>query len=143
MCQIPVCVQWYIIWDPIGKFNYHQYFQLHVHNIHVILLLYTYIIYMYTVLLYVLLYFWSRVAITLLLFILLLLLQCIRSVLLNKIISSDKDVVGVVFFGTVSNYQCRIGPKTQILYQLTLAKCTIEHQSIISMRVVTLSHFCR
>ena len=71
---------------------------------------------MYTVLLYTLLYFWSRVAITLLLFVLLLLLQCIRSVLLNKIISSDKDVVGVVFFGTVSNYQCRVGLKTQISY---------------------------
>ena len=28
--------------------------------------------------------------------------QCVRSVLLNKIISSEKDLVGVVFFGTVS-----------------------------------------
>ena len=28
--------------------------------------------------------------------------QCACSVLLNKIISSEKDLVGVVFFGTVS-----------------------------------------
>ncbi len=29
-------------------------------------------------------------------------LQCVKSVLLNKIISSEKDMVGIVFFGTVS-----------------------------------------
>lgn len=29
-------------------------------------------------------------------------LQCAKSVLLNKIVSSDKDMVGIVFFGTVS-----------------------------------------
>ncbi len=29
-------------------------------------------------------------------------LQCAKSVLLNKIVSSDKDLVSIVFFGTVS-----------------------------------------
>ncbi len=32
--------------------------------------------------------------------------QCAKSVLLNKIVSSDKDIVGVVFFGTVSSDTC-------------------------------------
>lgn len=30
-------------------------------------------------------------------------LQCARSVLLNKIISNEKDLVGIVLFGTVRN----------------------------------------
>ena len=29
-------------------------------------------------------------------------MQCVKNVLLNKIVSSDKDLVGVVFYGTVS-----------------------------------------
>ena len=29
--------------------------------------------------------------------------QCAKSVLLNKIVSSDKDLVSIVFFGTVSD----------------------------------------
>ena len=32
------------------------------------------------------------------------LMQCVKSVLMNKIVSSEKDLVGVVFFGTVSMY---------------------------------------
>ena len=30
-------------------------------------------------------------------------MQCVRSVLMNKIVSSEKDLVGVVFYGTVSH----------------------------------------
>ena len=30
--------------------------------------------------------------------------QCVKSVLLNKIVSSEKDLVGVVLFGTVSGH---------------------------------------
>ena len=29
-------------------------------------------------------------------------MQCAKSVLLNKIVSSEKDIVGIVLFGTVS-----------------------------------------
>lgn len=29
-------------------------------------------------------------------------IQCVKSVLLNKIVSSEKDLVGVVLYGTVS-----------------------------------------
>ena len=33
-------------------------------------------------------------------------MQCVKSVLLNKIISSEKDLVGVVLYGTVSHSLC-------------------------------------
>ena len=46
------------------------------------------------------------------------LLQCCKTTLQNKIISSEKDLVGIVFFGTVCNFSIFILFQNDIFFIL-------------------------
>lgn len=50
-------------------------------------------------------------------------LQCARSVLLNKIISSEKDLVGIVLFGTVRKFFKNTCAKSAHLFCVSFITC--------------------